>query len=382
MEQPKNAVPKAIARTVDLSAKALARPASSTNDLKALFESPAIVKRLMDVVPKHVTPDRLLKVALSSIMKTPKLLECTQQSLIQAIIQLGEVGLEPGGGLGLAYLVPYNNKVKGADGRERWVMMAQAIIGFRGYIHLARQSGELKAVRTRIVHEKDKFKVRFGLVEELEHIPSEEMDPGKPRLVYCVADFKDGGHHMEIMTWAEVQKIRARSKAKDFGPWVTDEEEMAKKTVVRRSQKYWPLASELVGKANDIDDGANVVDTTFTHSVAASMAPQLAVVEAPMLEEGETDYVPGNEDPITGELPMDERERDAVESAQGAGQDVDGVEPDPIGQPVEHFLFGLAHSTKDQLVQRTKEAMELGKQFPERKGEIGAAVAAKRKELA
>lgn len=354
---------KAITRQVDLSAKALARPAEGPAAIKALFESPAILKRMMDVVPKHVTPERLLKVALSCIMKTPKLMECTQQSLIQSIIQLGEVGLEPGGGLGLAYLVPYRDNKRG-------VWLAQAIIGFRGYIHLARQSGELKAVRSRIVHEKDKFKVRFGLVEELEHTPSEDMDPGKPRFVYCVADFKDGGHHMEVMTWAEVQKIRQRSKAKDSGPWVSDEEEMARKTVVRRSQKYWPLASELMGKANEVDD-SDVVDSTFTRGVAASMSPALQVVqEAPQLEEGAPagdDYVPGNEDPVTGELPI---------------EDAQVVADEPPTEPVDNFLFRVNAAGKDAMVALTKEAQELGKRFPDRRNEVGAAVSARRKELA
>lgn len=367
---------RAIAKTVDLSAKALARPAASTNDLKALFDSPAIRNRLMEVVPKHVTPERLIKVALSSIMKTPKLLECTQQSLIQSIIQLGELGLEPGGGLGLAYLVPYNNKIKVKDAagkeRDQWVMMAQAIIGYRGYIHLARQSGELQAVRSRVVHAKDKFKVRFGLVEELEHVPSEESDPGPPRLVYCVADFKDGGHHLEVMTWQEVMKIKAGSKGKNAAPWQEHEEEMAKKTVVRRAQKYWPLASELVAKANEVDNG-DVIDGSFTRAAGDAMftgAPPLQVVpEGQQLEEGAPEDSE-NIDPTTGE------DKSFVPDGQPIS---DSTEPPE--HPIDAFHWSLARADKEAVQVLTKRGAELSKEFPNEKETITNAITARRKEL-
>ena len=46
------------------------------------------------------------------------------------------------------------------------------------------------------------------------------------------------------MTKAEVDAIRNRSKSKDRGPWVTDYEAMALKTVIRRSFRYLPVSVE------------------------------------------------------------------------------------------------------------------------------------------
>lgn len=376
-----NVKPPVTTKAIDLSAKAMSRPPQDPSSLKALFDSNAIKQRLAEVVPKHVTPERLLKVALSSVLKTPALMQCTQQSLVQALIQLGEVGLEPGGGLGLAYLVPYKMK--------NGTTVAQAIIGYRGYIHLARRSGELESVSARVVHAKDRFNAVFGLNEQLEHVPSEEPDAGKPRLVYCVAKFKDGGHHIEVMTWAEVQKIRQRSKAKDSGPWVTDPEEMAKKTVVRRAQKYWPLASEDMARANEIDD-EQVVDGSVavrqSVQVLPPQQPQLQVVEQQQLEEGVIEEdTPAGMDPNTGEVPMDdndnaEQERAAVESAQGAGQDVDGVEQVEPTDPVDNLLWRIKRATKEQLPALLKESMLVNKDDP-RRAEIGSAVSARKKEL-
>lgn len=193
---------------------------------------------LAKVMPRHVTPDRLLKVAVYCISKTPKLQECTPASLIACIKQCAELGLEPGGALGLAYLVPFNDKKSGT-------VICTLIIGYRGFIELARRSGQLSQIEAHVVHENDTFEVEFGLDPKLSHTPKLSGSAGRPLLVYAIARLKDGGKHVEVMTWEAVQAIRRRSRSADTGPWVTDEEEMARKTVLRRAAKYLPLSPEL-----------------------------------------------------------------------------------------------------------------------------------------
>ena len=58
-------------------------------------------------LPKHVTPDRLIRVALTAVQNTPKLLECDRRSLLSAVMTCAQLGLEPDGVLGQAYLVPF-----------------------------------------------------------------------------------------------------------------------------------------------------------------------------------------------------------------------------------------------------------------------------------
>lgn len=196
---------------------------------------------LQKVLPKHLTLDRLLKVALYCIDKTPKLQECSPQSLVACIKQCAELGLEPGGALGLAYLVPYGTS-------------CTLIIGYRGLIELARRSGKLAQIEAHVIHANDEFKVEFGLDPVLRHIPKLDGAEGPPKAVYCVARMTDGSKHVEVMTWDAVMKIKGRSKTSGSGPWQTDEEEMARKTVVRRAAKYLPLSPELADALNTEHD--------------------------------------------------------------------------------------------------------------------------------
>jgi len=183
-------------------------------------------------LPKHMNADRLLRVAMTSVQRNPKLLDCSQVSLIAAIIQSAQLGLEPDDLLGHAYLVPFKTTVV-------------LIPGYKGLISLARRSGEIKAVYARVVYEKDHFKISFGINETLEHIPTAEENPGPIIGCYAVAHFKDGGYQVEWMWKREIDAIRKRSKAANEGPWVTDYEMMAKKTVLRRLCKLLPASVEL-----------------------------------------------------------------------------------------------------------------------------------------
>lgn len=194
-----------------------------------------------NMLPKHMTTDRFFKIALNCISKTPALQKCTPASLFQSITTAAELGLEPGGALGEAYLVPYGN-------------VCQLQIGYRGLIRLARQSGELATIEAHVVHENDDYELQYGLDPKCSHTPTLTRDPGKPVFVYVVAKLKGGGHHIEAMTVAEIEKIRLRSKSGNSGPWMSDWSEMAKKTVVRRAAKYLPLSSEKWQTANEVDD--------------------------------------------------------------------------------------------------------------------------------
>jgi recombination protein RecT len=187
---------------------------------------------MLAVLPKHITADRLIKVALSATARKPELLACTSESLLRAVFQGAELGLEAGGLLGEGYIVPM--------GRD-----ATFIIGYRGMVKLARQSGQIANIESRAVHKADTFEIEFGLAPKLLHRPCLDGEPGELVFVYAIATFVDGGKQVDVMSRAEVDRIRSRSKAGGSGPWVTDYEEMAKKTVLRRLCKMLPLSPEL-----------------------------------------------------------------------------------------------------------------------------------------
>ncbi len=145
-------------------------------------------------LPKHVTPDRLLRVALTCIQNTPKLLECDKTSLYAAIMTCAQLGLEPDGVLGHAYLIPYGNKV-------------QFIPGYKGLLALARNSGEVISISAHEVREHDEFEYEYGLNEVLSHKPAHD-ERGEIVCFYAYAKFKDGGHHFDVMSLQEVEEIR------------------------------------------------------------------------------------------------------------------------------------------------------------------------------
>ena len=198
-------------------------------------------------LPKHLNADRMARVALTECRKTPALLRCKPESLFGAIIQAAQLGLEPGGAMGHCYLIPFGQEV-------------QFIVGYRGMVDLARRSGQIVSLEAHGVYEGDKFECVFGLDSNLKHEPDwqnpNRSDPAKLQFVYAVAKLKDGGVQFEVMSRAEVDAIRARSKAGRSGPWVTDYAAMALKTVIRRLFKYLPVSIE-PQQAVSLDEAAD-----------------------------------------------------------------------------------------------------------------------------
>lgn len=184
------------------------------------------------VLPKHVSPERLMQVAFSAVRTTPKLLECDSGSLIGAIIQCAQLGLEPNTVLGHCYLIPY-----GSD--------AQIVIGYKGLIDLARRSGQIVSIAAHCVREGDTFEYEYGLQPKLKHIPGEEGQTGNITHAYAVAHLKDGGNAFEVMTLGAVNAVMMKTQSKGkYGPWKNHFEEMARKTAIRRLSKYLPLSIE------------------------------------------------------------------------------------------------------------------------------------------
>lgn len=202
-------------------------------DLTRQDRAQSLIERMQPefakVLPKWLTPERMARVVLTEFRKTPKLLDCSELSVMKCAMQCAELGLEPGNAMSQAHLIPF--------GRE-----CTLIIGFRGLLELARRSGQLKDIQTEVVCEHDKFDYELGMEPKLKHKPNLKKR-GKPILVYAVAHLKDGGTQSEVMTVEDVNKIRDGSK--NLGadsPWRLHWDQMARKTVLRRLCKYLPAA--------------------------------------------------------------------------------------------------------------------------------------------
>lgn len=192
--------------------------------------------QIATALPKHLTPERMMRIARTAASRQPKLLECTSASVIGSVIEASQLGLECDGMVGEAYLVPhYNGKIS--------KMEAVLIPGYKGLVKLARQSGAISTIFVKVVRERDDFEYTAGLNPDIKHVPFRGPDAGEMVAVYAVAKFKDGGVQFEVMERWEIDRVKAQAKAK-FGPWIDHYDEMAKKTVLRRLCKLLPMSIE------------------------------------------------------------------------------------------------------------------------------------------
>jgi recombination protein RecT len=242
-----------------LANKAVSAPVKGKT-INDLFEQmkPAIAQ----AIPKHLTPDRLLRIATTSIRTNPKLKVCTPESLLGAVMQCAQLGLEPSI-LGHAYLIPYKNK--GVD-------ECQFQIGYKGLIELARRTGQISSIMAQAVHQNDEFEYEYGIDEKLKHVPA-DGERGPVVKYYSYAKFKDGGYSFMVMSRQDVMIHRDKfSKAKTYGPWVDHFDEMAKKTVLKALMKYMPISVEFQRAVDQdettkhfepgADDMSEIVDVT------------------------------------------------------------------------------------------------------------------------
>ena len=188
-------------------------------------------------LPSVLTPERFTRITLSALSTNAKLAETTPQSFLGAMMTAAQLGLEPNTPLGQAYLIPYRN---------HGVLECQFQLGYKGLIDLAYRSGEVSTIQAHVVYENDEFEYELGLEPKLRHVPA-KSDRGDPVFFYAVFRTKDGGYGFDVMSVDDVRAhAKKYSKAYSNGPWQTNFEEMAKKTVLKRVLKYAPLKTDFV----------------------------------------------------------------------------------------------------------------------------------------
>ena len=227
------------------------RPKTSEHlpSIREYLKSPGMIAELGRAMPKHCDPDRMARVALTAISRTPLLAECDQASFFQCMLTLSQWGLEPDGRR--AHLIPFRDN-------KRNVVTCQLIIDYKGLVELAYRSGVVASIHADVVCENDVFEYNLG--EVIQHKIDFRHERGKPYAAYCRVRMKDGATKCEVMSSAEVESIRRRSKAGSNGPWVTDWPEMAKKSAFRRVSKWLPLSAEI--RDAFVDDDDTIISST------------------------------------------------------------------------------------------------------------------------
>jgi recombination protein RecT len=332
-------------------------------DLRAFLE--ANKGRIAEVASKHLSADRIVRLASLAIHKdkSGQLARATPISILQSVMEASRLGLEIGGALGHAYIVAYKNNVAPKGKAPIWAVEAQLQVGYRGLIELALRSGKVASVTSSVVWDSDAFDYEEGDNARVFHKPNLEDARVKWRFVYCIIKLRGDPLHdkegrvigeiggetiREVMSHAQVMKVKARSKSASSGggPWGTDEPEMARKTVVRRGLKYAPMSTELAD-ALDKDD-EDFVDTEVLarteipkgqEGLKALVAKSVGT-EAPAQETPGDDVPPPSDDDVPHDAVTGE-----VKDPAPAPQSEDPEDP-PASTDDEQDAFDAAFAKK------------------------------------
>jgi recombination protein RecT len=207
--------------------------AGARRELREWLQGETFKRELAALLPRTMSPERFVRIAFQAIHRNPDLLKCSQESFFNCLLSLGAMGLEPDGRR--AHLIPFNTK----DGPPECTL----IVDYKGIKELVRRNHDVSAMHCDVVGANDEFVVRFGTHGVLDHKPCLE-GRGKILCAYSWIKLPDGNEEFDVMNFAEIEAVRKRSRAADKGPWVTDWNEMAKKTVFRRHAKGLPLSPE------------------------------------------------------------------------------------------------------------------------------------------
>lgn len=166
-----------------------------------------------------------------------------------------------------AYLVP----------RKSQTGMAICLdISYMGLMHLAQSTGSIEWGQAKLVYEADTY-TNLGIDKAPEHKYPAFGQRGQIVGAYCTVKTSTGAYLTEEMSVEQLHAVRSRSEAYSggrqgkppSGPWVTDYEEMCRKTVVKRAAKYWPKVDRLNEAVNylNTDGGEGIVKDELARDV-------------------------------------------------------------------------------------------------------------------
>jgi len=200
------------------------------------------MKAIKSVLPKHLTPERAMRIAYTALVKNPTLARCSQISLMNAIIESSILGLELGGPLSQATLIPFKNNKSGQ-------YEATLVIEYKGLIMLANNTGNVKEISAHPVFANDDFRFNYGLNPDLYHLPSQDINPGDLVNAYAIIKYVNGGMDFEVIgeKVAMEAKDRSAAKFKKDSPWNKKEDEPAMwvKTAIRRLMNRVPKSADI-----------------------------------------------------------------------------------------------------------------------------------------
>ena len=204
--------------------------------------------------PRGIEATQIVRDALTALRQTPKLAQCEPTSVLGALMTMAQLGLRVGV-LGHGWVLPfYDSRYEWVDSKgqkRKGAHRAQLIVGYQGLVELAYRSGKVTKITARTVHANDHFHVEYGLHESLTHRPA-TGDRGEPVGYYATVKIHGSSDpmfyymtHEEMLAYRDRYAMAKTREGKILGPWASEFEGMAKKTVLRQLAKYMPKGTDL-----------------------------------------------------------------------------------------------------------------------------------------
>jgi len=218
-------------------------------------------KELGKALPEHMRPERLVRIALTTVRLNPDLGKCTPASFLGALFTAAQIGIEPVAGR--AYILPFNNNRKQPDGSWKSIKEAQFILGYKGVAELFYRHEKAVELSWSEVCENDEFEYQYGTDAFLKHRPAGKLR-GTVTAYYVVAKLQNGGKPFMVMSKEDcMEHGRKHSKTYDkktmefysSSPWATNPDAMCLKTVLIQLAKLLPLSVE-VQRAIEADESS------------------------------------------------------------------------------------------------------------------------------
>lgn len=221
-----------------------------------------MIPQFQMALPEHVKPDAFYRAILTTLQAKPQLMECDPKSLLMACMTCAQLGLDPNPNLGQAWFVPFGNQIT-------------FIPGYKGYIYLARNSGEIGSISAQVVRKGDFFEYEFGLNEKLQHRPGKSASDKEITHAWAMAKYRNGEHYFDVLPIEQVEAIRQKAASKNSPAWRDYYPAMAKKTAIRQIAKFLPLSVQKVASYDEaVDRGALV---SFDHGELVIQEPPVEV---------------------------------------------------------------------------------------------------------
>lgn len=275
-----------------MSSVPMAAPRDQIRDMRAVLENPKVITGIKQIVPKFVTPERLLRICANAIEKTPLLAQCSTTSFLGAVMTSAALGLEPNTIAGHAYLIPYKGRRK-VNGQWQDVYDCQFQMGYKGYQELAFRNEACVSFIGLPVFANDEFD--YALDDELGDLAikyrAARRDRGELDGAFSISVFaRPSGARGRAAVWMpeeDIVKVREKSQTftslrrileeaqngddqralerarKNFEetPWNAWRESMWAKSAIRKLAKQLPIYGNLLA-ASEIEESndAGVID--------------------------------------------------------------------------------------------------------------------------